>query len=173
MTFYIICQQNGLHLYQHYAIMRSAKKLLIEQLDKKLNAFEGTEKVIIPDQGWINSIRVTLRMTLEQLGAKLNVSRQGAQNIEKSEALGAISLKSMREIGRVLDMKFVYGFVPADGSIENLVNRKAEELAKKIVLRTSQNMKLENQGNSDEQLNRAISDLAAELKREMSKSLWD
>ena len=153
--------------------MRSTKKLLIEQLDKKLNPFEGTEKVIIPDQGWINSIRVTLSMTLEQLGNKIKVSKQGAKNIEKSESIGTISLKSMKEIGRVLDMKFVYGFVPADGSIENLVNRKAEELAKKIVLRTSQHMKLENQGNSDEQIKRAINDLAAELKREMSKSLWD
>jgi len=70
-------------------------------------------------------------------------------------------------------MQFVYGFVPKNGSLENLVNTKAEELAKKIVLRTSQNMKLENQGNTDEQIKRAINDLAIELKREMNKSLWD
>lgn len=153
--------------------MRTKKKLLIEQLDRKLKPFVGTEKVIIPDQGWINSIRVTLNMTLEQLGSKLNITRQGAKKIEESEAVGTVSLKSMKEIGSVLNMQFVYGFVPKDGSIENLVNRKAEELAKKIVLRTSQNMKLENQGNTDEQINRAINDLAIELKRELNKSLWD
>lgn len=153
--------------------MRTKKKLLIEQLDRKLKPFIGTEKVIIPDQGWINSIRVTLNMTLEQLGSKLNITRQGAKKIEESESLGTISLKSMKEIGGVLNMQFVYGFVPKDGSIENLVNRKAEELAKKIVLRTSQNMKLENQGNSDEQISSAINDLAMELKRELNKSLWD
>ena len=44
--------------------MRTKKKLLIEQLDRKLNPFIGTEKVIVPDQGWINSIRITLNMTL-------------------------------------------------------------------------------------------------------------
>jgi predicted DNA-binding mobile mystery protein A len=153
--------------------MRTKKKLLIEQLDRKLKPFVGTEKVIIPDQGWINSIRITLNMTLEQLGSKLNITRQGAKKIEESEAVGTVSLKSMKEIGRVLNMQFVYGFVPIDGSIENLVNRKAEELAKKIVLRTSQNMKLENQGNTEEQINSAISDLAIELKRELNKSLWD
>ncbi len=153
--------------------MRTKKKLLIEQLDRKLKPFVGTEKIIIPDQGWINSIRVTLNMTLEQLGNKLNITRQGAKKIELSESLGTVSLKSMKEIGRVLNMQFVYGFVPKDGSIENLVNYKAEELAKKIVLRTSQNMKLENQGNTDEQIKRAIADLANELKRAMNKSLWD
>ena len=70
-------------------------------------------------------------------------------------------------------MQFVYGFVPKYNSLENLVNHKAEELARKIVLRTNQNMKLENQGNSEDQINRAIVDLTHEIKREMHKSLWD
>ena len=153
--------------------MRTMKKIVIEQLDRKLKPFAGLEMVIIPNQGWINSIRVSLNMTLEQLGNKLNITRQGAKNIEVSESLGKVSLKSMKEIGAALEMQFVYGFVPKNGSLENLVNTKAEELAKKIVLRTSQNMKLENQGNSDEQIKRAINDLAIELKREMNKSLWD
>jgi hypothetical protein len=34
-------------------------------------------------------------------------------------------------------------------------------------------MKLENQGNSDEQIDRAIKELASEIKREMRKSLWE
>ncbi len=153
--------------------MRTTKKLLVEQLDRKLKPFFGTEKVIVPDQGWINNIRKTLNMTLEQLGSKLNVTRQGAKKIEMSEAQGTISLKSMKEIGGVLNMQFVYGFVPKDGSIENLINHKAEELARKIVLRTNQNMKLENQGNTEEQIIRAINDLTNEIKRELNKSLWD
>ncbi len=165
---------NNIYIYTStQEIMWARKKLLIEQLDRKLKPFKGTEKVIIPDKGLINSIRTTLNMTLEQLGSKLDITRQGAKKVEESEALGAISLKSMKEIGKVLNMQFVYGFVPKNGSVENLINQKTEELAKKIVLRTSQNMKLENQGNTDEQIKRAIDDLADELKREMHKSLWD
>ena len=34
-------------------------------------------------------------------------------------------------------------------------------------------MKLENQGNSEEQIKKAIDDLTNELKIELSKSLWD
>ena len=153
--------------------MRTSKKLLVEQLDRKIKPFQGTENTIIPERGWINNIRLALNMTLEQLGNKLNITRQGAKRIEESEAAGSISIKSMKEIGEHLNMKFVYGYVPYDGSIENLINRKAEELAKKIVLRTNQNMKLENQGNSEETITRAIKDLTIELKREMNKSIWD
>lgn len=153
--------------------MRSQKTLLIQQLDKKIKPFIGTEQVIIPNHGWISAIRSALNMTLDQLGEKLNMTRQGAKKVEEREANGSISIKNMRTIGELLDMEFVYGFVPKKGSIEKLVHDKAEELAKKIVLRTSHNMKLENQGNSDEQINRAIEDLTNELKKEMNKAIWD
>lgn len=153
--------------------MRSTKKLLIEQLDRKLKPFQGTEKVIVPDQGWIYSIRSSLNMTLEQLGDKLQMSRQGIKKIEEREAIGSISIKSLKEMGKALDMQFVYGFVPKHGSIDEMITAKAKIIAERIVLRTNQNMKLENQGNSPEQINHAIMELASELKREMHKSLWD
>lgn len=70
-------------------------------------------------------------------------------------------------------MQFVYGFVPKNGSIEELISTKAKKLAQKIVLRTNQNMKLENQGISDEKINQSVIDLASEIKREMRRSLWD
>lgn len=173
LTELLYCKQNKLHLGINLFDMRSKKKLIIEQFDKKIKPFIGTEKTIIPDKGWINAIRTTLNMTLEQLGKRLNVTRQGAKKIEQSESQGTISLKSMREIGQALNMHFVYAFVPAEGSIEKQIDLKAGELAKKIVLRTSHNMKLESQGNTDEQISKAIKDLTEELKREMNKSLWD
>lgn len=153
--------------------MRNKKKLLIEQLDQKLKPFQKTEMVLVPDKGWINNIRITLNMTMAQLGSRLNMTRQGVKKIEESEAKGSISINSLKEVGKALNLKFVYGFVPYDGSIDSLVDLKAEKLAKKIVLRTNQNMKLENQGISDEKINQSIIDLAEEIKREMRKSLWD
>ena len=63
--------------------------------------------------------------------------------------------------------------MPKDGTINNLINLKAEKLAKKIVLRTNQNMKLEDQGIGDEKITKTIKELADEIKREMRKSLWD
>ena len=153
--------------------MRNKKKLLIEQLDQKLKYFQKTEMVLVPGKGWINTIRTALNMTMAQLGTKLNITRQGVKSIEESEAKGTISINSLKDIGEALDLKFVYGFVPKDGTIDNLINSKAEKLALKIVLRTNQNMKLENQGIRDEKINESIIDLANEIKREMRKSLWD
>ena len=110
---------------------------------------------------------------MAQLGAKLNMTRQGVKRIEDSEAKGTLSINALKEVGEALDLKFVYGFVPKDGTIDKLIKRKSEDLARKIVLRTDQNMKLEDQGISDKKIKESITDLANEIKREMRKSLWD
>ena len=153
--------------------MRNQKKMQIEQLDRKLTAFQGVQNVIIPDKGWIYTIRVALNMSLAQIGAKLKMTKQGINKIEERESNGTISINSLKEIAEALDLQFVYGFIPKHNTLENLISIKAEELARKIVLRTSHNMKLENQGNSDAQIAYAIAELTQEFKNEMPKSLWD
>jgi predicted DNA-binding mobile mystery protein A len=153
--------------------MRNQRKLLIEQLDRKLKPFLGSEIVIIPDNGWINTIRTIINMTLEQLGKKLNMTKQGVKRIEESEAAGTITIKSLKEVGNALDMKFVYGFVPIDGSIDSLLDRKSRILAEKIILRTNQNMMLEDQEIEKENLKNAIKDLSNEIKFELKRTIWD
>lgn len=154
--------------------MRDPKKLLIKQLDRKLGLLKKIEDVQVPEQGWIYTIRTALNMTLEQLGKRLNnMSKQGVKDIEVREASGTITINSLKEAGNGLGLKFVYGFIPNPYSLEELIDLKATELAKSIVLRTQNNMLLENQGNTEEIINEAIKELASELKREMRKSLWD
>jgi len=153
--------------------MRNKKKLLIEQLDQKLAKFKDAGMVQAPQKGWVNTIRTTLNMTRDQLGAKLNLTKGAIQKIEERESTGQITINKLRDVGNALDMQFVYGFIPQDESIEKLINLKAEKLARKIVLRTNHNMKLEDQGISDNKINDSIIDLANEIKREMRKSLWD
>lgn len=153
--------------------MRNKKKLLIEQLDEKLTSFRGAGKVLVPQKGWIHTIRTTLNMTREQLGAKLDLTKGAIQKIEERESTGQITINKLKFASRALDMQFVYGFVPKDGTIENLINLKAEKLARKIVLRTNHNMKLEDQGINEKRIDSSIKDLASEIKREMRRSLWD
>ena len=153
--------------------MRNQKRLLVEQLDRRLEPFIGMEKITVPDKGWIHNIRTSLNMTLEQLGHKLSITKQGVKRIEESEASETISLKSLKGIGNALEMKLIYGFVPNHGSIENLIDQKAKKLAEKIVLRTNHNMMLENQETGKENIERAIQELTNEIKLEMRKSIWD
>ena len=146
---------------------------MIEQLDQKLKPFLKTKMILVPERGWIKTIRNTLNMTMAQLGTKLNITRQGVRKIEESEANGTITLNTLKEIATAIELKLVYALVPKDGTIDDLIQIKAEKLAQKIVLRTNQNMKLENQGIGDEKISKTIKELASEIKREMRKSLWD
>ena len=153
--------------------MRNKKQLLIEQLDQKINKLKSASTILIPQKGWVNAIRTTLNMTMDQLAVKLKLTKGAVQKIEEREASGQITISKLKDVGNALNMKFIYGFIPIDGSIDNLIHLKSMELAQKIVLRTNQNMKLEDQGIGDDKMNKAIKDLANEIKREVKKSLWD
>lgn len=153
--------------------MRNKRKLMIEQLDQKLSPFLETKTVLVPERGWIHTIRTTLNMTMAQLGAKLNITRQGVKKIEESEANGTITIKTLKEVAAAMEMKLIYSMVPNEGTIDQFIHVKAERLARKIVLRTNQNMKLENQGIGDDKISKTIEDLTNEIKREVRKSLWD
>ena len=145
------------------------QKLMIMQMDAKLKEFSPLLKHQLPEGGWIQSIRISLKMSLRQFGERMKVTRQGAENLEKREKEGAITLKSLEEAGRVLNMKFVYGFVPMEGSIEN----KARALALKIVKTTSDTMALENQKNTKKRLKKAVEEKTKQLVYEMPRHLWD
>jgi hypothetical protein len=70
-------------------------------------------------------------------------------------------------------MELVYAFVPKDGSLDTLIERKAKELATEIVLRTSNTMKLEDQEVSKKHIQKAILERTIIIKNEMPKILWD
>lgn len=149
------------------------RSLQLEQLNNKVLGFASLQQIAVPPTGWIKAIRTAIGMSMHQLGNKLSISKQGVLDIEKREVDGSITIRSLKEIGKALDMQLVYGFIPNDGSLDALIERRAIELATKIVLRTSNTMKLEEQGISDERIERAIKERAEEIKNEMPKILWD
>ena len=149
------------------------KRLQAEQLDVRITEILSLQSIAVPGSGWIKSIRTAIGMSLLQLGNRLHITKQSVLEIENREAEGNITLKTLRDVAKALDMQLVYGFVPADGSLEALIDRKAKEAATKIVLRTSNSMKLEDQENSEQRIQKAIAERADELKRELSKVLWD
>jgi predicted DNA-binding mobile mystery protein A len=151
----------------------SKKSLMFQQMNGKLLSFSILSSIAVPPSGWIKAIRNTLGMSMQQLAKKLSISKQGVSDMERREKDGSITIKSLRELGRVLDMELVYGFVPKAGSLDAMIEKKANELATKIVLRTSNTMKLEDQGNSKERIEKAINERTEELKKEMPKILWD
>ena len=148
-------------------------KLQFQQLNEKLAQLTDLQHVIVPPIGWIKAIRNGIGMSMEQLGKKLSITKQGVMDIEKREKEGAITIKSMQEIAKAMDMKLVYGFVPNEGDLEQMIETRAIEMAKKIVERTSNTMKLEDQANSKERIEKAIKERASEIINNTPKILWD
>ncbi|MEP7257881.1 MAG: mobile mystery protein A [Flavitalea sp.] len=148
-------------------------RLQIEQLNAKMQSFANLKNIPGPGTGWIRAIRTSIGMSLEQLGNKLNIAKQNAQKIEKREVEGNITLNTLRDVAKALDMQLVYAFVPIEGSLDAMIDKKANEVAIKIVMRTSNSMKLEDQENTEGRLQKAIAERADELKRELPKILWD
>ena len=149
------------------------KSLQLQQLNSKMLGFAALRQVAMPPTGWIKAIRTAIGMSMQQLGNKLNVSKQGVMDIEKREKDGSITIRSLREIALAMDMQLVYGFVPNDGSLDALIEKRATELATQIVMRTANTMKLEDQANSKKRIEAAISERATAIQNEMPKILWD
>jgi predicted DNA-binding mobile mystery protein A len=127
----------------------------------------------VPTKGWINAIRTTLNMSLKQLGKKLSITSQSVMEIESREADKKITLEKLIEVAQALNLKLVYGFIPKDGSLEKMIEKRALEIAKQIVLKTSHTMALEDQQNNPARIKKAIKDRAQQIKHEMPKYLWD
>lgn len=149
------------------------KSLQLQQLNTKMLSFASLKQVAMPPTGWIKAIRTAFGMSMQQLGNKLNVSKQGVMDMEKREKDGSITIKSLREIAHAMDMQLVYGFVPNDGSLDALIEKRATGLATQIVMRTANTMKLEDQANSKKRIEAAIKERATAIKNEMPKILWD
>lgn len=156
-----------------YFYFMAQKSLQLQQLNSKMLRFASLKQVAMPPTGWIKAIRTALGMTLQQLGTKLNISKQAVMDMEKREKEGSITIKSLREIARAMDMQLVYGFIPNDGSLDALIEKRANELATQIVMRTANTMKLEDQANSKKRIQAAIRERATNIQNEMPKILWD
>lgn len=149
------------------------KKLLIDQLDEKFQNLKGFDKNIIPSNGWIYSTRTALNMSLKQLGKRMKKAPQSIKEIEEREKNKSITLKGLNDVAEALSMQLVYAFVPKNDSLQKMIENRAYEVAKEIVLRTSHSMGLEDQQNRDERLKKAIKDRAEKIIQEVPKFLWD
>lgn len=142
------------------------------QLDKRLTLLENPEALTPPPRGWVKAIRDALGMTAEQLGARLGVSQVRALALEKAEASGSVTLDSLERAARALDCRLVYALVPRK-PLEELVEERAAERARKQLQTTRHSMALEAQpvdaAEEDAQLRR----LTQELMNTAGSALWE
>lgn len=145
----------------------------ISQLDQEIAQFSTIKYIPLPSEGWINTFRTAIGMSLKQLGNKLGITAQGAKDLERREMDGSITLQKLKETAAALDMQLLYGLLPNEGTLERMVERRALQLAKEIIIKTAQTTSSEKDEIDQTALNNAIEKSAARIKRELPKQLWD
>ncbi|MDP4281334.1 MAG: XRE family transcriptional regulator [Bacteroidota bacterium] len=151
--------------------MKTQEVILI-QADKRIQKFAKISEER-PPQGWIYTLRNALGMSMRQLGKLAKITPQGIKDMEDREKNGNITIAALEQIGKALNMRLVYGFVPVEGSLKKKIDKKALDVAKKIVLRTSNSMMLENQKVRPTIIKKSITAKALEIKQKNLKSLWE
>ena len=149
------------------------RKLAIDQLDRKLQKLSVLSDFDVPPKGWIFTIRTAVNMSLTQLAKRLKKTVPSTKEIEEREENKNITIKKLIEVGEALDLRFVYGFIPKEQTIKKMIEKRALEVAKDLVMRTSHSMKLEEQENSAERIAKALKERAESLQNEMPRFLWD
>lgn len=148
------------------------KKLQIEQLDRKMKPYKRLSALSFTES-WIKTVRLSLGMSLEQLGKRMGIAAQSVREMEQREKNGTISLKSLGEAAKALDLDLVYGLATKDKSLEKMIEDRAVKLASKVVGRTHRTMSLEAQQNSPARLKKAVKARAMEIINHDRKRLWD
>lgn len=149
------------------------QKLILEQMDKKILQWRKVEDVSMPSSGWIRAIRKALGMSMRQLGNRMGITAQSVKEMEERETQGSISVRGLKQFGQALNLKLVYGFIPAEESLETMINSRALELAREIVQRASISMALEDQENDPARIENAIIEKANDLRTNTPRHLWN
>jgi predicted DNA-binding mobile mystery protein A len=125
-----------------------------------------------PEGGWARTIREAIGMSQRQLAERMGVSKRTIQSAERNEARRKIQLESLQALAEGLDCELVYAFVPRE-SLQASLEKRAAELARRMVETVSTSMELEEQGVPDDEKQRQIEELASELLASRLRDFWD
>jgi len=143
-----------------------------KNLDRRLSRLRETKELARPPRGWLKAIREALGMTTEQLANRLGVSQPRIVQLERAEAEGSVTLKTLRQAAEALDCTLVYALVPNE-PLDEMLTHRARLVAEKQLARTNHTMRLENQELEPTALREERERLVAELLRGNPKRLWE
>lgn len=154
------------------------KKVIREQLDKKLVFLRDFASSGMPPQGWLKAIREALGLSASQLGKMAGIDQSRISRLENAEKDGDLKLSSLQKIAKALNMKFVYGFVPdgTDGTedtLEAMVRNQAKRIALRRIETLDHTMRLEKQALSVEEQRKALNDMIEKILVDPPKDFWD
>jgi predicted DNA-binding mobile mystery protein A len=115
-----------------------------EQLSRRFKELAPLRDVARPSRGWIRAIRETLGMTTRQLAARLGIKQPSLVELEKGEASGNITVKSLERAAEAMGCRLVYALVPTKPLVRTIEER-ALKVARQKLAAVEQTMRLEGQ----------------------------
>src|ERR1700694_313762 len=146
------------------------RSLPLQQLDKTLRPWRTVARPR-PSSGWLRAIRQAVGMTTRQLAKSVGVSQAAVVDAERSEAKNDITLATLQRYAAALDCELFYALVPRR-SLQEMVDERAERIARDQVSRVRHSMALENQQTSQEHSEREVEDLRRKLLEGKRSRLW-
>jgi len=146
------------------------KSLALQHLDTVLGPWRSLQSSR-PTGGWLRAIREALGMTTRQLAKRIGVTQSAVVDTERTEAKGDITLATLQRYAAALDCELRYALVPKR-PLQEMVEERAERIARDQVSRVRHSMALEDQQTGQEHLEREVADLRRRLLEGKRSRLW-
>lgn len=152
--------------------MKKNRRLIRDQIQKKLARYQCLIDAQVPNIGWIKVIKEALGMNGRQLAERMGVTKQRVSILEKQELEGSVTINTMKKSAEALNCVFVYCLVPKT-DLEDIVREQAKKIALNLMKRASHTMSLEDQGLSDEENKEILDNMIEKTLQEQPSNLWD
>jgi len=152
------------------------KKIRREQNSQLINQAAGLAVISPPKGGWIKAVRTALAMSGAALSKRLGGHRTTTAYLERSEQDGSITIKKMQQVAKAMHCRFVYALVPeggVDDSVEKIIDRQADSIAREIVEESNVHMMLEDQQLGRIQIEKEIDRLKKQIINDLPKDFWE
>lgn len=110
-------------------------------------------------------------MTTRQLAKSVGVTQATVVDAERTEAKGDITLATLQRYAAALGCEVRYALVPLR-SLEEMVEERADRIAREQVSRVRHSMALEAQSTGQERLEREVAELRRKLLEGKRSRLW-
>jgi len=152
------------------------KKIAQEQNSRLINQAAVLASISQPKSGWIKAVRIALAMSGAALSRRLGAHRTTTAYLERSERDGSITIKKMRQVAKSMHCRFVYALVPeggVDDSVEKIIDRQADSIAREVVEESNTHMMLEDQQLGRVQIEKEIERLKKQIIDDLPKDFWE
>jgi predicted DNA-binding mobile mystery protein A len=146
------------------------RTLALQQIDKTLGSWRGLSRSR-PRGGWLRAIRQALGMTTRQLANTVGVTQSAVVDAERNEARGDITLATLQRYATALGCEVSYVLIPRD-PLQQMVEERADSIAREQVSRVRHSMALEAQHTAKEHMEREVAEIRKKLLEGKRSRLW-